>query len=66
MQRARRGRYLEHLKSGMSFTQAARAVGVSKRTGKVWRNGRTRSGGRDERASVDWYSGGMVNLPQFG
>ena len=59
MQRARRGRYLEHLKSGMSFTQAARAVGVSKRTGKVWRNGRTRSGGRDERASVDWYSGGM-------
>ena len=59
MQRARRERYLEHLKSGMNFTQAAQAVGVSKRTGKVWRNGRTRSGGRDERASVDRYSGGM-------
>lgn len=32
---ARRGRYVEHLEAGMNFTQAARAVGVSKRTGKV-------------------------------
>ena len=39
---ARRRRYVEHLEVGMNFTQAARAVGVSKRTGKVWRNGRTR------------------------
>ena len=34
---ARRRRYVEHLEAGMNFTQAARAVGVSKRTGKVWR-----------------------------
>lgn len=59
MQRARRGRYLEHLRNGMDLAQAAKAVGVSKRTGKVWRNGRTRSSGRDERALVDWYSGDM-------
>ncbi len=44
MQAARRARYAELLKAGMNFTQAAHAVGVSKRTGKVWRNGRTRSG----------------------
>ena len=30
---------------GMNFTQAAHAVGVSKRAGKVWRNGRTRATG---------------------
>ena len=41
MQAARRARYAELLKAGMNFTQAAHAVGVSKRTGKVWRNGRT-------------------------
>lgn len=44
---------------GLNYTQAARVVGVSKRTGKVWRNGRTRSCGRNEKASVvisqDWY-----------
>lgn len=40
---------------GLNFTQAARAVGVSKRTGKTWRNGRTRATGRNEKASVDWY-----------
>ena len=28
---ARRRRYVEHLEVGMNFTQAARAVGVSKR-----------------------------------
>lgn len=33
--------------------------GVSKRTGKVWQNGRTRSSGRDERALIDWHSGDM-------
>ena len=36
----------------MNFTQAVYAVGVSKRTGKVWRNGRTRSSGRCERARL--------------
>lgn len=43
MQAARRAKYLGLVRGGMNFTQAAHAVGVSKRTGKVWRNGRTRS-----------------------
>ena len=59
MQAARRARYAELLKAGMNFTQAAHAVGVSKRTGKVWRNGRTRSTGRNERPLVDRYAGRM-------
>ena len=59
MQAARRARYAELLKAGMNFTQAAHAVGVSKRTGKVWRNGRARSTGRNERPLVDWYAGRM-------
>ena len=44
---------------GMDFTQAAHAVGVSKRTGKVWRNGRTRATGRNEKTSMDWYRSTM-------
>ena len=60
---ARRRRYAELLGAGMNFTQAARAVGVSKRTGKVWRNGRTRSNGRNEKPSVDWYRS-TVDVPQ--
>lgn len=60
MQEARRARYLELVSSGkMNFTQAAHAVGVSKRTGKVWRNGRGRSTGRCERALVDFYRGDL-------
>ena len=51
--------YVRALADGLNFTQAAHAVGVSKRTGKVWRNGRTRSSGRCERASIapqaHWY-----------
>lgn len=43
---ARRQRYVELVESGMNYTQAAKAVGVSKRTGQVWRNGRTRATGR--------------------
>lgn len=39
MQAVRRQRYVECLDAGMNFTQAAHAVGVSKRTGKVWRTG---------------------------
>ena len=35
------------------------ALFVSKRTGKVWRNGRTRATGRNERASMDWYRSTM-------
>ena len=46
---------------GMNFTQAAHAVGVSKRTGKVWRNGRTRATGGDERASMDWCRSAMAD-----
>ena len=57
--KARHRAYVQALAEGLNFTQAAHAVGVSKRTGKVWRNGRTRSSGRCERASIaaqaDWY-----------
>ncbi len=59
MCRARRAAYVQALGSGLNFTQAARLVGVGKRTGKVWRNGRTRASGRDEPPSVDWYRGPM-------
>ena len=41
--KARHRAYVQALAEGLNFTQAAHAVGVSKRTGKVWRNGRTRS-----------------------
>ena len=58
---ARRRRYVELVLSGMSFAAAARAVGVSRRTGKVWRNGRTRSTGRDERPCAEWTE---ANMPQ--
>lgn len=47
MQEARRARRLEIVSGGMSFARAAEAVGVSKRTGKAWRNGR---GGSPRRA----------------
>ena len=57
---ARREEYVRLLdEEGMNFTQAAHAVGVSKRTGKVWRNGRTRATGRNEKASMDWYRSTM-------
>lgn len=60
MYAARRAEYVRLLdEEGMNFTQAARAVGVSKRTGKVWRNGRTRATGRNEKASVDRYRSTM-------
>ena len=56
---ARHREYVRALADGLNVTQAAHAVGVSKRTGKVWRNGRTRSSGRCERASIapqaHWY-----------
>ena len=60
---ARRRRYVECLEAGMNFTQAARAVGVSKRTGKVWRHGRLRSDGRVVRPCVDWYRS-TVDVPR--
>ena len=50
---ARRAEYVRLLdEEGMNFTQAAHAVGVSKRTGKAWRNGRTRATGRNEKPLV--------------
>lgn len=55
--RQRRERYLQLVRDGYNFTQAAAMVGVSKRTGKVWRNGRTRASGRNEAPSMNWYSG---------
>ena len=60
---ARRAEYVRLLdEEGMNFTQAAHAVGVSKRTGKAWRNGRTRATGRNEKPLVDWYRSTMVFL----
>ena len=57
---ARREEYVRLLdEEGVNFTQAAHAVGVSKRTGKAWRNGRARATGRNERPSVDWYRSTM-------
>ena len=56
---ARREHYLQLVSGGMNFTAAARAVGISKRTGKVWRNGRGRATGRNEPPSIDWYRGDM-------
>ncbi|WP_343086955.1 helix-turn-helix domain-containing protein, partial [Bifidobacterium longum] len=57
---ARRAEYVRLLdEEGMNFTQAAHAVGVSKRTGKAWRNGRTRATGRNEKPLVDWYRSTM-------
>lgn len=40
---ARKAKYLDLVSCGTNFTRAAEAVGVSKRTGKAWRNGRGRS-----------------------
>ena len=39
---ARHREYVRALADGLNFAQAAHAAGVSKRTGKVWRNGGTR------------------------
>lgn len=57
---ARRAEYVRLLdEEGMNFTQAAHAVGVSKRTGKAWRNGRTRATGRNEKPLLDRYRSTM-------
>lgn len=69
MCRARRVEYARLIvQEGLNFTQAAIRVGVSKRTGKVWRNGRTRASGRNEKPSVflphSCYGEPMVILDQ--
>ena len=66
MQEARRRKNLRPVSGGTSFTQAAKSAGVSKRTGKVWGNGRTRSTGRDERALVDWHHRDMEEPERIG
>ena len=63
---ARRAEYVRLLdEEGMNFTQAAHAVGVSKRTGKAWRNGRTRATGRNEkpRGLVSFHHGQTQDPP---
>ena len=59
MQAASRAKYPGLVRGGTDFTRAAHAAGVPKRTGKAWRNGRTRSTGRNGRPLVDRYRGGM-------
>lgn len=54
--KARRERYFALVVGGMSSAAACRAVGVSKRTGKVWRNGRKRSSGRNELPHLPYVS----------
>ena len=56
---ARRHHYVELVLAGMGYAEAARAVGVSKRTGKVWRNGRTRSTGRNGAPCAEWTEAAM-------
>jgi IS30 family transposase len=51
---------LGYIEGGLNSTQAARLVGVSKRTAKVWRNGRRRHTGRDEAPSLPFYNRGMT------
>lgn len=58
----RREQYVASLNAGLNFTQATRAVGVSRRTGKVWRNEHMRATGRNEKPSADWYRS-PVNQP---
>lgn len=40
-------------------------VGVSKRTGRVWGNGRTWSSGRNEKPLVSWYRKDIPVLQQL-
>lgn len=63
---ARRRHYVELVLAGMGYAEAARAVGVSKRTGKVWRNGRTRSTGRNEAPCAEWTEAAMPQLKPTG
>ena len=65
MQAARRAKHPDLARGGMNFTRAAHAAGVSKRTGKAWRNGRTRPTGRHERPLSDRCRGGMDKPKQI-
>lgn len=59
MQAARRVKHPGLVRGGTDFTRAAHAAGAYKRTGKVWRNGRTRPTGRNERPLSDRCRGDM-------
>ncbi|MCF2562344.1 hypothetical protein I6E06_07765 [Bifidobacterium boum] len=59
MRAARRAKHPDPVRGGTDFTRAAHAVGVCERPGKAWRNGRTRSTGRNGRPLSDRYRGGM-------
>ncbi|MFR0591639.1 hypothetical protein ACLUWA_08505, partial [Bifidobacterium thermophilum] len=59
MRAARRAKHPDPVRGGTDFTRAAHAVGAPKRTVTAWRNGRTRSTGRNERPLSDRYRGGM-------
>ena len=63
--RARRLRYLSYIEVGCNSTQAAKLVGVSKRTAKVWRNGRRRHSGRNEAPSLPFYNKGMEKPAKY-
>ena len=52
MQAARRAKHPDLARGGTDFTQATHAAGTPKRTGKAWRNGRTRPTG-PPRAATD-------------
>ncbi|WP_443041034.1 helix-turn-helix domain-containing protein [Streptomyces sp. B21-102] len=41
-----REEYFRLVQQGVSYAEAAKAVGINLRTGKRWRNGRNPSGGR--------------------
>lgn len=56
---ARRRHYVELVLADMGYAEAARAVGVSRRTDKLWRNGRTRSTGRNEAPCAEWTEAAM-------
>lgn len=52
---ARRRDYVALLKTGQyNYTEAAALVGVSKRTGKTWRNGRKHTDRADEPPCTEW------------
>ncbi|MCF2562380.1 hypothetical protein I6E06_07950 [Bifidobacterium boum] len=59
MRAARRAKHPDPVRGGTDFTRAARAAGVPKRTVTAWRNGRTRSTGRNGRPLSDRCRGGM-------
>ncbi|MGW6145771.1 hypothetical protein ACWFR4_48560, partial [Streptomyces sp. NPDC055140] len=46
---AERAAYFQLMREGYNNTEACRIVGINRRTGKVWRNGRNANKGRLQR-----------------